>query len=65
VDNVFSGKFPKTVPLLLHAHHKEVNRDDWTSGDFEVFLHQADDYLSLFCNSQSELGVIEPAIICV
>jgi len=50
MDNIFSRKLPKTVPLLFDSYHKEVNRDDWASGHFEVFLHQAYDYLGLFCN---------------
>jgi len=65
-NNVVPVDFVETIAAALDPDKHEVNRNVrlFVAG-VEVLLHETDDDLSLFCNGQSELGIVKPSVVGV
>ena len=50
VFTVSALDLPQTVTLRLHANHQEIDWDDGSLANIEIFLHQADDHLRALGN---------------
>lgn len=64
-NNVVAVDFPKPLAFRANAHNEEVYRNVGLAAEGAIFLHQGDDNLSLFGDSQTVLRIVEPALIRV
>lgn len=56
---------PKSVSLRFDSNNQEVYGNVWSLRNFLILLHQTENYVGLFSDRYSELGVVKPSIISI